>query len=176
MCLLLPSCGWTSSYQNTHCTLGDEVLLKLAEELQIKQVVSSQSLLSNHRLHGLDVLTDSIACVLQTHKCRHTQAHKMNWGGSVARQIWAQDAPFNQSEPGSYKAVWSSLMPPFSSWSRLSFWIIHSSVPARWVVKVRTDRLRTSWLETSAWSLRVIPSPMADFISRERDGSTLMGG
>ena len=29
---------------------------------------------------------------------------------------------------------------------------------------------------TSPWSLRVIPSPMADFISRESEGSTLMGG
>ena len=34
----------------------------------------------------------------------------------------------------------------------------------------------TSWLETSAWSLRVMPSPMADFIRREREGKTLMGG
>lgn len=35
---------------------------------------------------------------------------------------------------------------------------------------------RTSWLETSAWSFLVIPSPMADFISRDKEGSTLMGG
>jgi len=34
----------------------------------------------------------------------------------------------------------------------------------------------TSWLETSAWSSRVIPSPMADFISRDNDGKTLIGG
>ena len=34
----------------------------------------------------------------------------------------------------------------------------------------------TSWLDTSAWSLRVMPSPMADFIRRERDGRTLIGG
>lgn len=34
----------------------------------------------------------------------------------------------------------------------------------------------TSWLDTSEWSLRVIPSPMADFINRDKDGSTLIGG
>lgn len=34
----------------------------------------------------------------------------------------------------------------------------------------------TSWLETSPWSFLVMPSPMADFIRREREGSTLMGG
>ena len=34
----------------------------------------------------------------------------------------------------------------------------------------------TSWLDTSAWSFRVIPSPMADFINLESDGSTLIGG
>lgn len=33
-----------------------------------------------------------------------------------------------------------------------------------------------SWLETFQWSSRVIPSPMADFISRDKDGSTLIGG
>lgn len=34
----------------------------------------------------------------------------------------------------------------------------------------------TSWLETSPWSFLVMPSPMADFIRRESEGSTLMGG
>lgn len=34
----------------------------------------------------------------------------------------------------------------------------------------------TSWLETSAWSFLVIPSPMADFIRRDSEGNTLMGG
>jgi hypothetical protein len=33
-----------------------------------------------------------------------------------------------------------------------------------------------SWLDTSPWSLRVMPSPMADFMRRESDGSTLIGG
>ena len=34
----------------------------------------------------------------------------------------------------------------------------------------------TSWLETSEWSLRVMPSPIADFMRRDRDGNTLIGG
>ncbi|TNN40824.1 hypothetical protein EYF80_049015 [Liparis tanakae] len=33
-----------------------------------------------------------------------------------------------------------------------------------------------SWFETSAWSFLVIPSPMADFIRRDSEGNTLMGG
>src|SRR3954465_6809977 len=36
--------------------------------------------------------------------------------------------------------------------------------------------LAYSWLDTSPWSFRVMPSPMADFMRRDRDGSTLMGG
>lgn len=35
---------------------------------------------------------------------------------------------------------------------------------------------RTSWLDTSAWSFLVIPSPIADFINRDNDGNTLIGG
>ena len=34
----------------------------------------------------------------------------------------------------------------------------------------------TSWLETSEWSSLVIPSPMADFIKRDKEGNTLIGG
>lgn len=36
--------------------------------------------------------------------------------------------------------------------------------------------LLTSWLETSEWSSLVIPSPIADFINRDSDGKTLIGG
>lgn len=38
------------------------------------------------------------------------------------------------------------------------------------------EATRTSWLDTSAWSFLVMPSPMADFISRDNEGSTLIGG
>ena len=34
----------------------------------------------------------------------------------------------------------------------------------------------TSWLDTSEWSSRVMPSPIALFMSRDSDGSTLIGG
>ncbi|KAG9354001.1 hypothetical protein JZ751_012125 [Albula glossodonta] len=40
----------------------------------------------------------------------------------------------------------------------------------------RKERMPTSWLDTSEWSLRVIPSPIADFINRDSEGSTLIGG
>lgn len=49
-----------------HCTLGDEVFLKLGQELQVEQVVGRQSLLTHHRLHGLDVLAYSVTRILHT--------------------------------------------------------------------------------------------------------------
>lgn len=70
------------------CTLGDEVFLKLSQELQIEQVISCQSLLTDHCLHGLNVLPYGITCILhaQTHthtllewydKCEHVQAGRV---------------------------------------------------------------------------------------------------
>jgi len=41
--------------------LCNEVLLKLAKELEIKQVVRCQSFLTNNCLHSLDILANGIA-------------------------------------------------------------------------------------------------------------------
>ena len=46
-------------------SLGDEVLLELGEELQVQKIVGRQGLLTDDSLHGLDVLADSIASILQ---------------------------------------------------------------------------------------------------------------
>jgi hypothetical protein len=43
--------------------LGDEVLLELAEELEVEQVVGGERLLADHSLHGLHVLADGVARV-----------------------------------------------------------------------------------------------------------------
>ena len=43
--------------------LGNEVLLKLAKELQVEQVIWGQSFLTNNCLHGLDILANGIAGV-----------------------------------------------------------------------------------------------------------------
>ena len=34
----------------------------------------------------------------------------------------------------------------------------------------------TSWLDTSEWSSLVIPVPIADFMRRDSEGNTLIGG
>ena len=45
-----------------------------------------------------------------------------------------------------------------------------------WRFYLKQSRSHTSWLETSAWSFLVMPSPMADFINLDNDGSTFIGG
>lgn len=50
--------------ENDVLTLSNEILLKLGQELQIKQVLRGQSLLTDDSLHGLDIFTDGIAGVL----------------------------------------------------------------------------------------------------------------
>lgn len=63
-------------------TLGNEVLLKLLEELQVEQVIRGEGLLSHHSLHGLDVLTDGVAGILQTedtHAHAHAHVHTPDW-------------------------------------------------------------------------------------------------
>lgn len=62
----------------SHCTLGNEVFLKLGQELQIEQVISCQSLLTNHRLHGLNVLADGVTCVLYKNTNRQFQNGMLN--------------------------------------------------------------------------------------------------
>lgn len=46
-------------------TLSNEVLFKLMQELQIKQVLRSQSLLTHHCFHCLDVFTNGITSILR---------------------------------------------------------------------------------------------------------------
>lgn len=48
-------------------TLSNKVLLKLLQELQIQQIIRGERLFSHHGLHGLDILTDSVTGILQTH-------------------------------------------------------------------------------------------------------------
>ena len=43
--------------------LRDEILLELGQELQVEQIVSAQRLLSDHGLHGLHVLANSITSI-----------------------------------------------------------------------------------------------------------------
>lgn len=45
-------------------TLGDEILLKLLQELQVEQVLRGERLLPHHCFHGLHVLPDGVAGVL----------------------------------------------------------------------------------------------------------------
>lgn len=45
-------------------TLGDEILLKLLQELQVEQVLGGERLLSHHRFHSLHVLPDGVTGVL----------------------------------------------------------------------------------------------------------------
>jgi hypothetical protein len=40
----------------------------------------------------------------------------------------------------------------------------------------RERKRSITWFETSEWSQRVRPSPMALFMRRDRDGRTLIGG
>lgn len=70
----------------SHCTLGDEVFLKLSQELQIEQVISCQSLLTNHCLHGLNVLPYGIACILDTNTHTHFQSGMMAVSMCIMRQ------------------------------------------------------------------------------------------
>ena len=44
-------------------TLRDEILLELAEEFQVEEVVGSQRLFTHHGLHRLHVLADGVAGV-----------------------------------------------------------------------------------------------------------------
>lgn len=106
-------------------TLSNKVLLKLLQELQIQQIIRGERLFSHHGLHGLDILTDSVTGILQTH------THSL-------RELLL--------------------------------------LPSHTLFMVQRARRFTSWFDTSAWSFRVIPSPMADFIKRDREGSTLIGG
>ena len=46
-------------------TLGNEILLKLLQELQIQQIFRGQSFFSYNSLHGLYIFTDSVTGVLQ---------------------------------------------------------------------------------------------------------------
>lgn len=110
-------------------TLSNKVLLKLLQELQIQQIIRGERLFSHHGLHGLDILTDSVTGILQTH------THCVNY-----------------------------------------YCCIPTLLPSHTLFMVQRARRFTSWFDTSAWSFRVIPSPMADFIKRDREGSTLIGG
>lgn len=56
----------------SHCTLGDEVFLKLGQELQIEQVIGGQSFLPHHRLHGLNILPYGITGILPVDTNTHT--------------------------------------------------------------------------------------------------------
>jgi len=44
-------------------SLSNEVLLKLAQEFKIQEIIRCKGFLSYHSLHGLDILTNSIASV-----------------------------------------------------------------------------------------------------------------
>lgn len=46
-------------------TLADEALLELVEELQVEKIFRGQGFLSNDGLHGLNVLSDGIAGILE---------------------------------------------------------------------------------------------------------------
>ena len=43
--------------------LRDEVLLELAEKLEVEEVVGRKRFLANHGLHRLYILADRVACV-----------------------------------------------------------------------------------------------------------------
>ena len=45
-------------------TLSNEVLLKLLEELKVKEIIGSEGLLSNNSFHGLHIFADGIVGVL----------------------------------------------------------------------------------------------------------------
>ena len=63
--------------------------------------------------------------------------------------------------------------------SRVSSYRILGILHTRGLMNKKTPRIQaqpTSWLDTSPWSFLVSSSPIALFISRESDGSTLMGG
>ena len=49
-------------------TLADEVLLEFLEELQVEQIIWRQGLLSHYSLHGLNILTNGIVCILERGK------------------------------------------------------------------------------------------------------------
>jgi hypothetical protein len=46
-------------------TLRNEILLKLLQELKVEKILWSQSLLTDHSLHSLHILTDGIASILE---------------------------------------------------------------------------------------------------------------
>ena len=57
-------------------TLRDEVLLKLAEELEIEEIIWCQGFLPDDSLHGLDIFTDGIVSILQGNKIQTNSFNK----------------------------------------------------------------------------------------------------
>ena len=150
----------------TQLTLGDEVLLKLLQELKVQQVVCREGLLSHHSLHCLHVLTNGIVGIL----CAGAGAWGRGMGGD-GRHIHVTTHTCSTAVCVCVCAcvcvrVWCVCVHVY-----VLIHCLHTPTHTH-----TCTHAHTSWLDTSAWSRLVMPSPMADFIKRERDGRTLIGG
>lgn len=128
-------------------------------------------------VHG----TETAGRITPTAKVVHEQAAahtaRLNLNPVLVRGLaraWCLEvAPVRQPSGTSRGRVW---------WSPPSLEpILRSAAGKQATTNIASDELTWaymaySWLETFQWSSRVMPSPMADFISRDSDGSTLMGG
>lgn len=88
---------WDILFEGAHLTLSNEVLLKLLQKFQVKQIIRGQGFLSHHGFHGLHVLTDGIARILEERTGRDT--------GVSAAQGTGRACCTNLQEDSCYKSL-----------------------------------------------------------------------